>query len=108
MNTSHTVALREIAGALVELLPEWSASPKSAYMVTPPGMARPARVRVLHPDFAARTVRCEVAGGLHSVSWADVRGGRSLGTYGFFPRAALADELLRFEQVLQELRRGLN
>lgn len=35
------------SGALVELLPEWSASPKSAYMVTPPGMARPARVRVL-------------------------------------------------------------
>lgn len=43
-----------------------------------PTGSEPARLRVLHPDFAARTVRCEVAGGLHSVSWADVRGGRSL------------------------------
>lgn len=43
-----------------------------------PTGSEPARLRVLHPDFAARTVRCEVAGGLHSISWQDVRGGRSL------------------------------
>lgn len=35
------------AGRLVELLPGWSATEKSAYIVTPPGRARPARVRVL-------------------------------------------------------------
>ena len=35
------------SGALVPLLTDWAASPKSAYMVTPPGVARPARVRVL-------------------------------------------------------------
>lgn len=34
-------------GSLVRLLPEWSATTKSAYMITPPGVARPARVRVL-------------------------------------------------------------
>jgi len=34
------------SGILVPLLPEWSATPKSAYMMTPPGVARPARVRV--------------------------------------------------------------
>lgn len=34
-------------GSLVRILPEWSAATKSAYMVTPPGVARPARVRVL-------------------------------------------------------------
>ncbi len=34
-------------GRLIRLLPEWSATTKSAYMVTPPGVARPARVRVL-------------------------------------------------------------
>lgn len=43
-----------------------------------PTGSEPARLRVLHPDFAARTVQCEVAGGLHSISWQDVRGGRSL------------------------------
>lgn len=35
------------AGTLVPLLTEWAAAPKGAYMVTPPGVARPARVRVL-------------------------------------------------------------
>jgi len=35
------------AGRLVELLPEWSTPPGPIYVVTPPGRARPARVRVL-------------------------------------------------------------
>ena len=34
-------------GALVELLPDWSAPPAPIHMVTPPAQARPARVRVL-------------------------------------------------------------
>ncbi len=34
-------------GRLVELLPDWPATFKSAYLLTPPGLARPARVRVL-------------------------------------------------------------
>ncbi|HWU02680.1 MAG TPA: LysR family transcriptional regulator [Novosphingobium sp.] len=37
--------LRE--GRLVELLPEWSAPPGQLYLITPPGRARPARVRAL-------------------------------------------------------------
>lgn len=36
-----------VSGKLVQLLPDWAATHKSAYMVTPPGAARPARVRVL-------------------------------------------------------------
>ncbi len=35
------------AGRLVELLPEWATPPGPIYVVTPPGRARPARVRVL-------------------------------------------------------------
>ena len=35
------------AGRLIELLPEWSAPPGPLYLITPPGRARPARVRVL-------------------------------------------------------------
>ena len=34
-------------GTLVELLPEWAAPSGPVYLVTPPGRARPARVRVL-------------------------------------------------------------
>lgn len=34
-------------GRLIELLPEWSAPPGPLYLITPPGRARPARVRVL-------------------------------------------------------------
>jgi DNA-binding transcriptional LysR family regulator len=46
------------AGTLVELLPDWSAPPGPLYVVSPPGRARPARVRVLldflRQHFAAR------------------------------------------------------
>jgi DNA-binding transcriptional LysR family regulator len=35
------------AGRLEELLPDWKTSPGPIYVVTPPGRARPARVRVL-------------------------------------------------------------
>ncbi|MBB3473568.1 LysR family transcriptional regulator [Sphingomonas sp. BK345] len=35
------------SGALIELLPEWVAPPGPVHVVTPPGRARPARVRVL-------------------------------------------------------------
>jgi DNA-binding transcriptional LysR family regulator len=35
------------AGTLIELLPDWSAPPGPLYVVSPPGRARPARVRVL-------------------------------------------------------------
>ena len=39
---------RDLAnGKLVRLLPDWQAVPGPIYMVTPPGRARPARVRVL-------------------------------------------------------------
>jgi DNA-binding transcriptional LysR family regulator len=34
-------------GRLIELLPEWSTPPGPLYMITPPGPARPARVRAL-------------------------------------------------------------
>jgi DNA-binding transcriptional LysR family regulator len=34
-------------GSLVELLPDWSAPSAPIYVITPPGAARPARVRVL-------------------------------------------------------------
>lgn len=34
-------------GRLVELMPGWSAVPGSIYLISPPGRARPARVRVL-------------------------------------------------------------
>lgn len=35
------------AGRLIELLPEWSTPPGPLYLITPPGRARPARVRAL-------------------------------------------------------------
>jgi len=34
-------------GRLIELLPQWHAPPGPLYMITPPGRAKPARVRVL-------------------------------------------------------------
>jgi len=35
------------AGRLIELLPDWSTPPGPLYLITPPGRARPARVRAL-------------------------------------------------------------
>jgi DNA-binding transcriptional LysR family regulator len=49
-------------GRLIELMPEWSVPPRPLYLVTPPGRARPARVRVLL-DFLQERLAHEV--------WAD-------------------------------------
>ena len=52
------------AGELVELLPEWTAVPGPIYLVTPPGRARPARVRVLmeflRENFASQPWACGI------------------------------------------------
>jgi DNA-binding transcriptional LysR family regulator len=56
---------REIqAGRLVELMPEWQTAPGPIYLVTPPGRARPARVRVLieflRERFASQAWACGI------------------------------------------------
>ena len=51
-------------GRLVELMPQWSTIPGPLHVVTPPGRARPARVRVLleylRDYFATQCWACEV------------------------------------------------